>query len=138
MFYRPGGGTKAINRQYDMVYTDQVGGATGWLPVNKGDTIAVNVNRASIVFNNPAQSAVTNSPIAVEAQVIMELKMFGGDADAAAWAVDQWQNMVVATSRRAHRAGWVRLRVTNINNGDGTGVALALQVTRTGDSGAVT
>lgn len=137
MFYRPGGGTKAINRQYDMVYTDQVGGATGWLPVNKGDTIAVNVNRASIVFNNPAQSAVTNSPIAVEAQVIMELKMFGGDADAAAWAVDQWQNMVVATSRRAHRAGWVRLRVTNVNNGDGTGVALALQVTRTGDSGAV-
>jgi len=138
MFYRPGGNDKRINAQYDMVYTDQVGGATGWLPINKGDTIAVNINRASIVYSNPAQSAVTNSPISPEVQVVMELKMFGGDKDAAAWAIDQWQNVVVGTSRRAHRSGWIRLRVLNINNGDGTGVAMALQVSRTGDSGAVT
>jgi hypothetical protein len=138
MFYRPGGSSKAINRQYDMVYSDQVNGATGWLPVNKGDTIAVNIARASIVFVSAASSTVTKSPIAVEAQVMLEMKMFGGDADSEAWPVDQWQNMVVATSRRAHRAGWVRLRIVNINNSDGTGAALALQVTRTGDSGAVT
>lgn len=138
MFYRPGGSNKAINRQYDMVYTDQIGGATGWLPINKGDTIAVNINRASIAFVSPAQSTVTKTAIAPEVQAILELKMFGGDTDAEAWAIDEWQNMVVATSRRAHRAGWVRLRAININNGDGTGVAFALQVSRTGDNGAVT
>lgn len=85
-----------------------------------------------------AQSALTNSAIAPEVQVLLELKMFGGDADAAAFPIDQWQNMVVATDRRAHRNGWVRLRVVNINNGDGTGVALALQVSRTGESGVAT
>lgn len=138
MFYRPGGSSKRISSQYDMVYTDQIGGATGWLPINKGDTIAVNINRASIAFVNPAQATVTKTAIAPEVQAILELKMFGGEKDAEAWPIDQWQNTVVGTSRRAHRAGWVRLRVANINNGDGTGVALALQVTRTGDSGAVT
>jgi hypothetical protein len=138
MFYRPGGTLKAPNRQYDFVYADFIGGATGWLPVNKGDTVAVNISRASIVFGTPAQSVVTKSPVAVEAQVLLELKMFGGEKDAEAWPIDQWQNMVVATSRRAHRAGWVRLRIVNINNGDGTGAALALQISRTGESGAVT
>lgn len=64
--------------------------------------------------------------------------MFGGDANNAAFPVDQWQNMVVATSRRAVRAGWVRLRIVNINNSDGTGVAMALQISRTGETGAVT
>ena len=138
MFYRPGGSTKAINRQYDMVYTDAIGGATGWLPAYKGNTIAINVCRASIAFSSTAQSAVTPSPVAPEVQVLMELKMFGGDRDAAAFPIDQWQNMVVATDRRAHRDGWVRLRVVNINNGDGTGVTMAMQVSRTGESGAVT
>lgn len=137
-FYRPGGGAKAINQQYDMVYTDAIGGATGWLPVNKGDTVAVNISRAALTFQTTAKSVVTKSQIAYEASVLMELKMFGGDSDAEAWPVDSWQNAVIATSRRAHRAGWVRLRVVNINNSDGTGVALALQVTRTGDVGAST
>jgi len=137
MFYRPGGTSKAINRQYDYVYVDQIGMATGWLPINKGDTVAVNVARASIAFASAVLSTVTKSPIAPEAAVLLEMKMFGGEADAEAWPIDQWQNMVVATSRRAHRAGWVRLRVVNINNLDGTGIAMALQVTRTGDDGAV-
>lgn len=138
MFYRPGGNAKRVNAQYDTVYVDFIGGATGWLPVNKGDTIAINVSRASLLFQSVAQSIITPSAVAPEAQVLMELKLFGGDPDASARPVDQWQNTVVATSRRAHRAGWARLRTVNINNGDGTGVVLDMQVSRTGESGAVT
>lgn len=138
MFYRPGGAGKRINAQYDTVYVDFIGGASGWLPVNKGDQIAVNVSRASLTFQTPAQSLITSSAVAPEVQVLMELKMFGGDPDASARPIDQWQNTVVATSRRAHRAGYVRLRVVNINNGDGTGVVMDMQVSRTGESGAVT
>lgn len=138
MFYRPGGGDKPLNQQYDFVYSDAIGGATGWLPINKGDTVAVNIARASINFGSSASSVVTKSISAPEAQVVLELKMFGGDKDAEAWPVDQWQNILVATSRRAHRSGWVRLRTLVLNNSDGTGVALALQISRTGESGAVT
>lgn len=138
MFYRPGGSGSRINAQVDTVYTDALNGATGWLPVNKGDQIAINVSRASLVFNTPAQSLITPSPIAYEAQILMEMKLFGGDPDASARPIDQWQNIVVATSRRAHRAGWVRLRVVNINNGDGTGVVMDLQISRSGETGAVT
>jgi hypothetical protein len=137
MFYRPGGTAKAPNRQQDYVYADFIGGATDWLPINKGDTIAVNISRASIVFQTPAQSQVTASPIAPEAQVVMECRMVGGQLKIE-MPIDQWQNMVVATSRRAHRAGWVRLKIVNINNGDGTGVLMAMQISRTGETGAVT
>jgi len=135
-FYRPGGNTKAINRQYDCVYTDTAGAVTGWLPINQNDHIAVNVARASIVFGSAANSTVTMSPIAPEAVIIMEMKMFGSDPQATIWPIDQWQNLVVATFRRANRAGWVRLKLAAINNADGTGVNMALQVGRTGDSGA--
>lgn len=138
MFYRPGASDKRINAQYDTVYADFVGGATGWLPVNKGDTIAVNVSRAALTFQSAAQSVITSSAVAPEVQVLMELKLYGGDPDVSARPIDQWQNMVVATSRRAHRGGWARLRIVNINNGDATGVVLDMQVTRTGDVGAVT
>lgn len=138
MFYRPGGAAKRINAQYDTVYADFIGGATGWLPVNKGDTIAVNVARAALTFQSVAQSLITPSATAPEVQVLMELKLFGGDPDASARPIDQWQNLVVATSRRSHRAGWARLRIVNINNGDGTGVVMDMQVSRTGESGAVT
>lgn len=138
MFYRPGGAAKRINAQYDTVYADFVGGATGWLPINKGDNISVNISRASLAFQSAAQSTITPTPIAPEVQVVMELKVYGGDPDASARPIDQWQNMVVATSRRAHRAGWARLRILNINNSDGTGVVMDMQVSRTGDSGAVT
>lgn len=129
-FYRIGGGTKAINRQYDAVYADAVGLATGWLPVNEGDNIAVNIARASIVFGTAASSTVTMSPVAPESVVILEMRMFGADPSATIWPLDQWQNLVVATSRRAHRAGWVRLRILAINNADGTGINMALQVSR--------
>lgn len=138
MFYRPGGNDKRINAQYDTVYVDFINGPTGWLPINKGDTIAVNVSRSALNFGSPAQSTIITSPVAPEVQVLMELKVFAGDPDESARPIDQWQNMVVATSRRAHRAGWVRLRVVNINHGDGTGVVMDLQVSRTGDAGAVT
>lgn len=138
MFYRPGGSATRINAQDDTVYTDTVGGATGWLPVSKGNTISVNIARASLVFGSVAKSEITPSPVSPEAQVIMEMKMYGGDPDAAARPIDQWQNLVVATSRRAHRDGWVRLRVVNINNADGTGVVMDMQVSRTGDVGAST
>ena len=137
MFYRPGGSDRAPNRQQDYVYADFIGGATDWLPVNKGDTLAVNIARASIVFQNAASSQITTSPVAPEVQVLMELKVLGGAAPIVL-PIDQWQNMVVATDRRSHRAGWVRLRIVNINNGDGTGVMMTLQVSRVGDSGAVT
>lgn len=134
MFYRPGGASKRINLQYDMVYVDFIGGATGWLPINEGDTIAVNIARAKIDFQNAAQSQVTKSAMAPEAQVLLELKMFGVDSNEDAWPIDQWQNLIVATSRSAKRGGWVRLRVVNINNLDGTGVALALQISRTNNA----
>ena len=120
------------------MYADFIGGATGWLPINRGDNIAVNVSRAALTFQSVAQSLITPSPVAPEVQVVMELKVFGGDPDASARPVDQWQNLVVATSRRAQRAGWVRLRIININNSDGTGVVMDMQVSRTGDDGAVT
>jgi hypothetical protein len=136
MFYRQGGNSKAINRQYDSVYSDAVNGATGWLPVHKGDTVAVNVCRASIAYGSAASSVVTKTAVAPECSVLMELKEFGGQSDAEAWPVDQWQNMVVAASRIANKDGWVRLRLLNVNNVDGTGVAMALQVSRTGNSGA--
>lgn len=138
MFYRPGGSAKRINAQYDTAYVDFIGGATAWLPINKGDTISVNVARAALTFVNPAQSTIIPSPVAPEAHVLMELKVFGGDTDVQARPIDQWQNIVVATSRRAHRAGWARLRVLNLNNGDGTGVVMDMQISRTGESGAVT
>lgn len=138
MLYRPGGNAKRINAQYDTVYSDTIGGATGWLPINKGDTISVNICRAALAFQSAASSLVTPSAVAPEVQVLMETKIYGGDPDASARPIDQWQNMVVATSRRAHRAGWVRLRVVNINNSDGTGVVMDMQVSRTGETGAVT
>jgi hypothetical protein len=137
-FYRPGGSNKAINRQYDMVYADYIGATTGWLPVHKGDTIAVNVCRALLNFVTAASSTVTKSPVFPEVDILMEMRMFGSEQQGEEWPVDVWQNVLVATSRRAHRDGWVRLRITNVNNADGTGVAMALQVSRTGDSGAVT
>lgn len=138
MFYRPGGYANAINRQYDECYADNIGGATDFLPVNKGDWIAVNACRASIDFQSPASSIVTKVPTAPEVQVLLELKTIGGQKHEEAYPIDQWQNLVVATGLRAHRAGWVRLRILNINNVDGTGLAMALQVTRTGDSGGST
>ena len=138
MFYRPGGSASRINSQNDTVYADFVGGATGWLPVSKGNTISVNITRASLAFVSAASSTITPSPIAPEVQVIMEMKMYGGDPDASARPIDQWQNIVVATSRRAHREGWVRLRIVNINNSEGTGVVMDMQIARTGDVGAST
>jgi hypothetical protein len=138
VFYRPGGAAKRINAQYDEVYADFIGGATGWLAVNKGDTVAVNLARAAINFVNNAQSTVIKSAVSPEVQVLLEMKTIGGQSDAEAWPIDQWQNMIVATSRRAVRAGWVRLRIININNSDGTGVGMALQISRTGETGAVT
>jgi len=136
MFYRPGGSAKRINAQCDTVYADTIGAATGWLPVNKGDNIAVNVSRAALAFQSAAQSTITPSPVAPEVQILMEMKLYSGDPDASARPIDQWQNMVVATHRAANRTGWVRLRIVNINNGDGTGVVMDLLVNRTGDSGA--
>jgi len=138
MFYRPGGSATRINPQYDTVYSDTIGGATGWLPISKGNTIAVNVARAALQFQSVAQSKIIPSAVAPEVQVLMEMKVFTGDPDDSARPIDQWQNMVVATSRRAHRDGYVRLRILNINNGDGTGVVMDMQISRTGDAGAVT
>jgi hypothetical protein len=136
MFYRPGGASQRINVQYDEVYADTIGGATGFLPVNKGDWIAINVSRASINFVNSASSIVSKTPTAPEVQLLLEMKTIGGQSNEEAWPIDQWQNAVVATGLRAHRAGFIRLRILNINNLDGTGIAMALQVSRTGDSGA--
>lgn len=133
-FYRPGGNAKRINAQQDTVYSDAIGGASGWLPVNEGDNVAVNISRASLAFVSAAQSTITTSPIAPEVQVLLEQKILGGDADAAARPIDQWQNLIVATSRRAQRAGWARLRIVNINNADGTGVVMDMQVTRTNNN----
>lgn len=138
MFYRPGGTEKRMALQFDTVYVDFINGASGWLPVNRGNEISVNVSRASLDFGTTAQSTIIPSPVAPEAQILMEMKIFGGEPDISARPIDQWQNLVVATSRRAHRDGWVRLRVVNINNGDGTGVVLDMQVSKNGQDQAVT
>lgn len=138
MFYRPGGAANRINQQYDFVYSDVVDGATGWLPIAKGDTIAVNCCFATIVFGSSAASVVNKSAFAAQASILLEMKMFGGEANAEAWPIDSWQNILVATSRRAHRNGWVRLRLLNIDAAAGGGAAMALQISRTGESGAVT
>jgi hypothetical protein len=138
MFYRPGGSATRINSQSDTVYADFVGATTGWLPVSKGNTISVNIARASLAFVTAAQSTITPNPTAPEVQVIMEMKLYGIDPDTSARPIDQWQNIVVATSRRAHREGWARLRIVNINNSEGTGVVMDMQIARTGDVGAST
>lgn len=138
MFYRPGGSASRINTQNDTVYADSVNGATGWLPVSKGNTISVNIARASLAFVTAAASTITPSYVAPEVQVVMEMKMYGGDPDSSARPIDQWQNIVVASSRRAHREGWVRLRIVGINNSEGTGVVMDMQIARTGDVGAST
>lgn len=135
MFYRPGGTSGRINAQYDECYADFIGAATDFLPINKGDWIAVNACRASIDFQTSATSVVTKDPTAPEAQVLLEMKTIGGQKHSECWPIDQWQNLVVATGLRAQRAGWVRLRILNINNEDGDGLAMALQVTRTGSTG---
>jgi hypothetical protein len=135
MFYRPGGTGGRINVQYDEIYADFINAATDFLPVNKGDWIAVNACRASIDYRDPGTAVVTKIPNAPEMQLLLELKTIGGQYDEEAYPIDQWQNLVVATGLRAHRAGWVRLRLLNINNAEGTGLAMAIQVTRTGDSG---
>jgi len=70
------------------VYSDQIGGATAWLPIAKGDTIAVNIARASIVYGSPVASQVLKSPLAPECAALLELKMFGGDKDNEAWPID--------------------------------------------------
>jgi hypothetical protein len=134
MFYRPGGSASRINAQCDTVYADAIGSATGWLPVSTGDVLAVNVARAALDFVSVAQSTIKPSAIAPEVQVLLEMKLYGGDPDASARPIDQWQNMVVATSRRMNRNGYVRLRIVNINSGDGTGVVMDLLVNRTGDN----
>jgi hypothetical protein len=138
MFYRPGGSASRISNQTDTVYADSINGATGWLPVSKGNTISVNIARATLAFVSAASSTITPSPVAPEVQVVMEMKMYGIDPDVSARPIDQWQNIVVATSRRAHREGWVRLRIVNINNSEGTGVVMDMQIARTGDVGAST
>jgi hypothetical protein len=135
MFYRQGGSNSRQNAQYDEVYADFINGATGWLPVNKGDYIAVNISRALIIFVNSASSTVKKISTAEEAQVLLEMKTTGGQSDAEAWPIDEYQNTVVAKGMNANRAGWVRLRILNINNTDGTGIAMALQISRS--SGAV-
>lgn len=135
MFYRPGGSASRISAQYDTVFADFVGGATGWLPIYEGNSIAINIARAALTFQSAAQSLISPSPAAPEVQVVMEMKVFGGDPNEAARPIDQWQNIVVATSRRAHRDGWARLRILNINNVDGTGVVMDMQVSRNGDKG---
>ena len=136
MFYRPGGTLRAPNRQQDFVFADQIGGATDWLPVSKGDNIAVNIARATLIFGSPASSQVISSQLSPEAQVLLEQKVLGSPP----WIfpIDQWQNLVVATSRRAHRQGWVRLNILNINNVDGSGLSMSLEISRTGETGAVT
>lgn len=138
MLYRPGGAAKRINLQYDTVYADFIGAFTGWLPVYKGNTISINIARAALTFQSVAQSLITPSPFAPEVSVLMEQKIYGGDVDASARPIDQWQNIVVATSRRVHRDGWARLRIVNINNSDGTGIVMDMQVSRNGDAGAST
>jgi hypothetical protein len=135
MFYRPGGYQYGINRQYDEVYADFIGGSTDFLPVSKGDWIAINVCRSSISYVTPAASIVTKETTAPEVQVVLEMKTIGGQKHAESWPIDQWQNLVVATGLRAHRNGWVRLRILNINNLEGVGVSMALQISRSGDSG---
>lgn len=132
MFYRPGGSDTRINVQYDEVFSDQPGGATGWLPVNRGDWVAVNACRALLTFVNTASSTVAKQISAPEMQLLLEMKTIGGQSDAEAWPVDQYQNMVVTKGMIANRDGWVRLRILDINNIDGTGLAMALQISRNG------
>ena len=135
MFFRPGGTVRAPNRQYDVVYVDFADGATDWLPVARGNLVAVNVCRASIEYTNAVVSRVIKTDVAPECVVLLENKQFGYMRDNEAWPIDRWQNLVVATSRRPSLDGWWRLRLLNVNNMDGTGIALTMQVNRTGDSG---
>ncbi len=135
MFYRAGGSLTRISVQYDEVYSDAVDGATGWLPVTRGNWLGVNLCRASIVFNNSASSVVKKTPQAPQGEVVLEMKTQGGQTNTEAWPIDRWEDLLVSTGMQINRDGWVRLRITNINNLDGTGFAMALQVNRNGNMG---
>lgn len=135
MFYRSGGSLRAINRSYDEIYSDAVDGATGWLPVNRGNWLGVNICRATIVFGSTASSVVKKTPQAPQVDIVLEMKTQGGQADVEAWPIDRWQDLLVATGMIMHRDGWVRLRITTVNNQDGTGASMALQVNRNGNMG---
>jgi hypothetical protein len=132
MFYRPGGSDSRINAQYDEVFSDIIGGATGWLPVNRGDWIAVNICRALLTFVNTASSIVKKQASGPEMSMVLELKTIGGQTDDEAWPMDNYQNTVVSKGMVANRDGWVRLRILGINKEDGTGIAMALQISRNG------
>jgi hypothetical protein len=132
MFYRPGGSDSRINAQYDEVFSDTIGGATGWLPVNRGDWIGVNVCRALLTFVNTASSIVAKQGSGPEMSLLLEMKTIGGQADNEAWPMNNYQNTVVAEGMVANRDGWVRLRILGINKEDGTGIAMALQISRNG------
>jgi len=117
------------------VYSDAVDGATGWLPVSRGNWLAVNACRATIVFGSTASSVVKKTPQAPQVDIVLEMKTIGGQADSEAWPIDRWQDLLVATGMIMHRDGWVRLRITTVNNQDGTGASMALQVNRNGNMG---
>lgn len=127
MFYRPGGTEGRISTQFDEVYADFVDGATAWLPISRGNQLGINIARASIEYINPASSIVTRSAVAPQATIRLELKTMGsGDA----WPVEEWQNEVVADQVLAKRDGFARLRITNIDQIEGDGVSMAIQVAR--------
>lgn len=127
MFYRPGGSATRIGVQIDEVYTDTVDGATGWLQVVTGNVIGINIARATIQYVNAASSIVSRNLQSPEAVVVLEMKTLG---DGDPWPIDTWQNLIVATSRKANRNGWVRLRIVNINDMNGDGVSMAMQISR--------
>jgi hypothetical protein len=64
--------------------------------------------------------------------MVLELKTIGGQTDDEAWPMDNYQNTVVSKGMVANRDGWVRLRILGINKEDGTGIAMALQISRNG------
>ena len=94
--------------------------------MSKGNTISVNIARASLAFVTAAASTITPSYVAPEAQVVMEMKMYGGDPDSSARPIDQWQNIDPAVFGRIMSvAQLVGKAVTKAFDADRAGVIIA-------------
>jgi hypothetical protein len=135
LFYREGSNPATrLDKRRDAVYADAVGHATAWLPVQRSDTIALSVCKARLALaavSPPGQHLFDILPVGRDfpnATVVLEHK-YGGQPDAAARPLEEFVNSPVSATHGAVPVGFVRLRLTCIDNTtDSDGVYLGLTV----------
>lgn len=135
MFYRQNLLPQRISKTYDAVYVDSVGETSGWLPIGtNGSRINVTISKASLqAIFNPNPSMLQQYEIVIadgypNGVVILEQKL-GGQADATAVKIAEFNMIVVAWKSPPLAPGFYRLRLTALNNNsDPTGIYMSLGV----------